>query len=153
MDGFMGKLLVFALSVFLLMSGCASMQELKSEVIKAKDSGKEGVTRVYPVTDNQAWDITRAVFRWEKTDEIEEYKKENYVIAGMGMKMVAFGSVMGVWIEPVDAGHTMLTVVTKRRVAGDIFTRLTAPRFYERFEQGVKIIKSGKELPVIPPVE
>jgi uncharacterized protein YceK len=144
---------IITFSVILLLGGCASMQELTNEVIKARNTGKEGVTKVYPVTENQAWDITEAVFRWEKTDNIEEHKNENYVIAGMGMKMVAFGSVMGVWIEPVDSGHTMLTVVTRRRVASDIFTRLTAPRFYERFDKGVKIVKSGKELPVIPPQE
>ncbi|HET6420189.1 MAG TPA: hypothetical protein VFG19_08540 [Geobacteraceae bacterium] len=153
MDGLMGRYLIIVLSVIFLMSGCASMQELTDEVIKARNSGKEGVTKVYPVDEEQAWDITRAVFRWEKTDPIQENHVENYVIAGMGMKMVAFGSVMGVWIEPVDPGHTKLTVISMRRVASDIFTHLTVPRFYERFDEGVKIIKSGKELPVIPPME
>jgi len=67
------------------------------------------------------------------------------------MEMLAFGSVMGVWIEPVDSDNTRMTVITKRRAQRDKFTDLTASRFYERFEKGIKIIKSGKELPVIPP--
>ena len=127
------------------------MQELTNEVINARNAGKEGVTKVYLVTKNQAWDITRAVFSWEKTDEIEEHPDGNYVITSTGMEMLAFGSVMGVWIEPVDSDNTRMTVITKRRAQRDKFTELTAPRFYERFEQGIKIIKSGKELPVIPP--
>ncbi len=147
----MRKALVVILSMFLLMSGCASMQELTGEVINARNTGREGVEKVYPVSEEQAWNITRAVFRWEKTDQIQENHDENYVIAGIGMKMVCFGSVMGVWIKPVDDEHTMLAVVTRRRAASDIFTSLTASRFYERFDQGVRIIKSGRELPVIPP--
>ncbi len=147
----MRKAFILILSISVLMSGCASMQELSDEVIKARNTGKEGVERVYPVSEAQAWNISRAVFRWEKTDEIQENHDENYVIAGIGMKMVCFGSVMGVWIKPVDDEHTMLSVVTRRRVASDIFTSLTASRFYERFDQGVRIIKSGRELPVIPP--
>ncbi len=152
-DGHMGRYLFIVLPVIFLMSGCASMQELTTEVVKARNIGKEGITKVFPVTDSQAWDIAEAVFRWEKTDEIEKHRSENYVIAGMGMKMAVFGSVMGVWIEPVDSGNTKLTVVTRRRVESDKFTRLTAPRFFERFDQGVKIIKSGKALPLIPPVD
>lgn len=150
---FMRRLFFILLSIFLLTSGCASMQELTDAVIKAKNTDNEGVVKVYPVDEEQAWDITRAVFRWEKTDEIRENHEEDYVIAGIGMKMVAFGSVMGVWFKPVDPGHTMLTVVTRRRAASDIFTNLTASRFYERFDEGVKIIQSGKELPVVAPLD
>ncbi len=127
------------------------MQELTNEVISARNTGKEGVAKVYPVTKNQAWDITRAVFGWEKTDEIEEHPDGNYLITSTGMKMLAFGSVMGVWIEPVDSDNTRMTVITRRRVKGDIFTELTPSKFYERFDQGVKIVKSGKKLPVTPP--
>ncbi len=153
MDGLMGRHLIMALSVIFLMSGCASMQELTTEVMKARSTGTAGVTKVYPITEEQAWDVARAVFRWEKTDEVEENRKEHYMITSTGMKMVAFGSVMGVWIEPVDSKHTKLTVISMRRVASDTFTRLTVSRFYERFDEGLKIIKSGKKLPVIPPME
>jgi hypothetical protein len=149
----MRRSFIITLSVIFLVSACASMRELTDEVIKARNTGKEGVTKVYPVTKNQAWDITKTVLCWEKTDEIEEHKDENYVIAGTGMKMAVFGSVMGVWIESVDSGHTMITVLTRRRVRNDTFTRLTAFKFYERFDQGVKIVKSGKKLPVIPPLK
>ncbi len=139
------------LSVIFLVSGCASTQELASELIKARNSGKEGVAKVYPVSEDQAWDITKTIFRWEKTDEIEEHRNENYVIASTGIKTAAFGSVMGVWIEPVNSDHTTITVLTRQRVEGGTLTRLTVPEFFNRFDQGVKIIKSGKKLPVIPP--
>jgi hypothetical protein len=146
-------LLPVFLSMIIFASGCASMQELTKEVINARNSGKEGVTKVYPVTEKQAWDITRAVFHWEKTEEIEEHPDQGYVITSTGMKMLAFGSVMGVWIEPVDSDNTRITVIAKRRVKTDTFTDLTPSKFYERFDEGVKILKSGKKLTATPPLK
>jgi hypothetical protein len=93
------------------------------------------------------------VFRWEKTDEIEEHREENYMITSTGMKMVAFGSVMGVWFEPVDSANTKVKVVTKRRVENDIFTNLNESTFFKRFEHGLKIVQAGRKLPVAAPVQ
>jgi hypothetical protein len=151
MGGLMKRLVLVFLSIFFLAIGCASYNELSREVVAAGKTGKDGVSKVYPVDADQAWEITSAVFRWEKTDEIVEHRDENYVITSTGMKMVAFGSVMGVWIEPVDPNNTKITVITKRRVQKDSFTNLTASIFHEKFEQAVKIVKSGKKLPAAPP--
>ena len=149
----MKKFVILTLLTIFLASGCASLQDLYSEVIKAREVGNEGVSKVYPVAENQAWNITKAVFCWEKTDEVLEHRDQNYVLTSTGMKMLAFGSVMGVWIEPVDSDNTRMTVITRRRVPSDTFTKLTAVTFYERFEQGVKIVKSGEKLPLIPPLK
>jgi hypothetical protein len=145
------KLGMAVLSSIFLVSACASLGDLTEEVIKARESGKEGITKVYPVNADEAWEITIAVFRWEKTDEVEEHRDRNYVITSTGMKMATFGSVMGVWIEPVDADHTKIKVITKRRVQSDTFTELTGTKFFKRFEQGMMIVKSGRKLPLTPP--
>lgn len=147
----MKRLVLVFLFTFFLLSGCVNLNELSREVIEAGKAGKDGVAKVYPVDTDQAWEITSAVFRWEKTDEIVEHRDENYVITSTGMKMVAFGSVMGVWIEPMDPNNTKITVITRRRVQKDSFTSLNASIFHEKFEQAVKIVKSGKKLPVAPP--
>ncbi len=148
------KKLVFALFASLLMtSSCASLPELSDQVVQAKMVGNEGVTKVYPVSVNQAWEIAEAVFRWEKCDEVTENRQENYMITSTGMKMLAFGSVMGVWLEPIDESTTKVTVVTRRRVEKDFFTKLDAPTFFERFERGIEIVKEGKKLPVVPPAK
>jgi hypothetical protein len=152
--GALMKMLVFALITALLMtSGCASLPELSNQVVQAKMAGNEGVTKVYPVSVNQAWEITETVFRWEKCDAVKENRQENYMITSTGMKMVAFGSVMGVWLEPSDESSTKVTVVTRRRVEKDFFTKLDAPTFFERFEKGLEIVKEGKKLPVVPPAK
>jgi len=148
------KKLVFALLASLLMtSGCASLPELSDQVVQAKMSSNEGVTRVYPVSVNQAWEITETVFRWEKCDAVKENRKENYMITSTGMEMLAFGSVMGVWLEPIDESTTKVTVVTRRRVEKDFFTKLDSATFFERFEKGIEIVKEKKKLPVVPPAK
>jgi hypothetical protein len=107
------KMLLVALLVAMMMaSGCASPQTLVDAVLLAKKTGTEGVARVYAIPSDQAWEIARAVFRWEKVDEVGEHRAENYMIASSGMKMVAFGTVIGVWIEPVELTTTRITVVS-----------------------------------------
>jgi len=141
------RILITLLAISLA-SGCASLPELKDEVIQARKSGREGEMRVYPVSVDQAWDITEAVFRWEKTDELEEHRQENYVITSSGMKSAAFGTVMGVWIEPVDMKSSRITVIARQRGDCCVLTNLTPPNFFKRFEQGVAIVKSGRRLPL-----
>lgn len=147
----MNKPIMSILAVVFLLVGCASMQELSNDVMQQRKSETAGVTRFYPIPADQAWEISRAVFCWEKVDGVEEHREENYLITSTGMKMVAFGSVMGVWIEPVDSAGTKITVLTKRRVAKDTFTKLNDTTFFERFEQGLKIVQEGGKLPVVPP--
>jgi hypothetical protein len=145
------KKLVLLITVFFLAAGCASLDELSGKVMEARETGREGLVRIYPVSNEEAWEITRAVFLWEKTDDVQERRDRNYCITSTGMKMVAFGSVMGVWIEPVDENNTRITVITRRRVDSDTFTQLTGPKFMKRFEQGVTIVKGGKKLSARPP--
>lgn len=126
------------------LTGCATM----GNVVRARD---KGTAKVYPVNTEQAWDIAKAVFRWEGADAIEEHRKEGYMLTSSGINLVSYGAVMGAWIEPVDKNNTRVVVVTKRRIAMNIATTLTETTFHKRFAQAVDIIKAGKSLPVIPP--
>ena len=126
--------------------GCSTT----SDVLKAKS---EGTSQVYPVNADQAWKITRTVFRWEGADAIEEHRDENYMLTSSGMNLVSAGTVMGAWVDPVDKNNTKVTVVTKRRLSTDIATTLTETTFHRRFAQAVAIVKAGKPLPASPPEE
>lgn len=121
-----------------------------ADVVKAKD---QGTAEVYPVTTDQAWTIAKTVFRWEGADAIEEHREEGYMLTSSGMNLVTSGAVMGAWVEPVDANHTKVTVVTKRRIATNLATTLTEATFQRRFAQAVAIVKAGKPLPSVPPEE
>lgn len=121
------------------------------DVVKAKESGSEGTTQSYQVTENQAWDIAKTVFRWEGSDAIEEHKDQHYMLTSSGMNMVSYGAVMGAWITPINDLDTKVTVVTKRRLTLNVATTLTESTFHRRFAQAVEIVKKGKPLPASAP--
>lgn len=127
-----------------ILGGCATM----GDVARSKN---EGTSKVYPVNADQAWDIAKAVFRWEGADAIEEHRKDGYMLTSSGMNMVSWGAVMGAWIEPVDQNNTNVTVVTKRRLSMNVATTLTETTFHKRFGDAVEIVKAGKSLPLTPP--
>ncbi|HWR59029.1 MAG TPA: hypothetical protein VN328_09095 [Thermodesulfovibrionales bacterium] len=129
---------------FTVLAGCATM----SDVMKAKN---DGTAQVYPVDSEQAWEISRTVFRWEGADAIEEHKADGYMLTSSGMNLVSAGAVMGAWIDPVDKNNTKVTVVTKRRLSTNIATTLTEATFHKRFAQAVDIIKKGQRLPITAP--
>ncbi len=142
------KLMCVAFVVLtLITSGCSTMQD----VVKAKESGSEGTTKNYPVTEAQAWDIAKTVFRWEGADAIEEHKEEKYMLTSSGMNMVSYGAVMGAWIMPITEEDMKVTVVTKRRLTLNVATTLTESTFHKRFAQAVDLIKQGKKLPAEAP--
>ncbi len=135
-------LLVFCLLLFPL--GCATM----SDVLADKD---KGTVAVYPITQDQAWEISMTVFHWCGADAIEEHRSQGYMLTSKGQDFVSAGSFMGAWIEPFDEQHTKVTVVTKRRVATNLATGLTEATYHRRFAQAVEILKSGQPLPIKPP--
>ena len=134
---------IIFLSFVALLSGCATM----NDVVRVKDAGTEGTTKVYPVNTDQAWEISKAVFRWEGSDAIEEHRDKGYMLTSSGMNLVSWGAVMGAWIEPVDKENTKVTVVTKRRITINIATTLTEGTYHKRFAQGVEIVRKGQLLP------
>ncbi len=139
-------LISFSILLCLSLYSCATM----SDVLKDKD---EGTAHAYPVTADQAWDISMTVLRWEDCETIEEHRSQGYMLTTVGQNFVSAGCLIGVWVEPVDNENTKVTVVTKRKVQTNLATGLTETTFQNRFQQAVDIIKSGKTLPVEPPVE
>jgi len=132
---------VLPLVLLLLAFGCASSQD----ALKSKESG---TAKVYPVTEERAWEI---VFRWEGTDAIEEDRANRVMITSTGADAVTPGTVIACWIDPEGATQTRVTVVTMRRYQLSLFTSLTEGTFHRRFAQAVEIVKSGKPLPLTAP--
>ena len=143
----LGKLLICVTAV-LWISGCANL----THVIKEKEAGG-GTSKVYPVNDEQAWEIARTVFRWSGADAIEEHRAQRYMLTSSGMNLVTYGAVMGAWVEPIGQEQTKVTVVTKRRIQTNLATTLTETTFHKRFAKAVEIVKAGKPLPLTLPSE
>jgi hypothetical protein len=136
-------IVITVLLSFALLNGCATMDD----VVRVKEEGSEGTTRVYPVTADQAWEISKAVFRWEGSDAIEEHRDQGYMLTSSGVNLVSWGAVMGAWIKPIDKDNTEVTVVTKRRLTINIATTLMESTYHRRFAQAVEIVKKGEKLP------
>ena len=117
------------LFILVCVTGCATM----GDVVRSKEQGK-GTSKDYRVNVDQAWEIAKAVFRWEQTDAVEEHRSEGYMLVSMGESASSWGVVMGVWIEPVNGESTRVTVVIKRKNPTDVVVPLTEADFHEEFE-------------------
>ena len=131
----------------LLGSGCVRGV---GTVLEAREAG-EGTAKVYPVTSDQAWDISRSVFRWERADAIEEHRPEGYMLTTIGENYVSKGSVCGAWLKKLDDRNTEVTVISRRRIATNMATGMTEARFHTLFERGVRLVQAGKPLPLSTP--
>ena len=139
--------MLFTFACIALLGGCMTSM---SDVLTARQKG-EGTTVTYPVSFDNAWEISKAVFRWEKTEAIEEHKLEGYMLTSAGQNWVSAGAVIGAFIEPVDSSTMKVTIVTKRKMATNLATGLNESTYHKRFAQAVELIKSGKKLPLTPP--
>jgi hypothetical protein len=124
-----GMKIVGCLLILVCATGCATM----SDVVLSKEQGK-GTSRIYRVNVDQAWEITKVVFRLEQTDAVEEHRSEGYMLTSIRETLVRWGAVMGIWIEPVNGDSTRVTVVIKRKNPIDVFPPLTEADFHEDFE-------------------
>lgn len=138
------KIMGFLL-IWVCITGCATM----SDVVQSKERGR-GTSKVYPVNADQAWEIAKTVFRWERADAVEEHRSEGYMLTSSGESLISWGTVMGVWIEPVNNDSTKVTAVIKRKNPTDFLTPLTEVTFHEDFELAARI-KAGRSFTPAPP--
>ena len=127
-----------------IISSCATM----TDVLKNKE---EGTSAIYSIDKDRAWDIAKTVLRWEDCETIEENKLSNYMLTTVGQNFVSEGSLVGVWVEPVNDQETKITVVTKRKVQTNLATGLTESTFQASFSKAVEMVKEGKSLPIEKP--
>lgn len=113
--------------------GCATM----SDVIQQKESG---TSRVYPINADRAWEIAKGILRSEGSDQIEEHRKEGYMLTSAHNPMTQqVGTAIGVWVESADPKSSKVTIVTKRKYALSLFTALTETTFHDKFAQIVSM--------------
>jgi len=124
------EMVVVAIS-FSILTGCAATFISASDLVASKKKG-EGKTRVYEVSVEEAWDISKRILKWEAgTDEIDEHRSEGYMVTKVGSTLLYKVTFIGVWIEPVDKVQSKVTVVTKSTI--DTIMGLNEAEFHERF--------------------
>jgi hypothetical protein len=137
MRGFVGLTLVMLLAV-----GCSARVE---EVMQTEAAGG-GTRRTYAVTPEQAWSIAQTVLRREGFYAIEEHRAEGYLLATSPVTFWSGGTLAGVWITPVGADESAVTVVTRRRQNPAVTTGLNEDDLHRRFKEAVALTKSGKPI-------
>ena len=119
---------VLAAIVALLLAGCAT----KRDVVVSKLRGR-GTARVYPVTADQAWAISKTILRLEPTEAIEEHRSEGYMLTNDTSASLAPSTYMGVFVEAEGTSAAKVTFVTKRRTPTQGYATLTEGAFHRKF--------------------
>jgi len=114
---------------FLILTGCANTF---GDLVRSKVEG-EGMSRVYKVNVDQAWEIAKRVLKWEGAGDIKENRSEGYMLMKGGADWFYKGTLIGVWIEPIDQVQSKVTVITKSKRSVDTFRRLSETDFHETF--------------------
>ncbi len=125
--------LVGALLV-LCFAACAT----KRDVVVSKIKGR-GTERVYPVSVDQAWTISKAILRLEPTEAIEEHRAEGYMLTNDSSSTLAPSTYMGVFIER-DAEGAKVTFVTRRRTPTQSYASLTEGGFHRKFAELLALV-------------
>jgi hypothetical protein len=100
--------------------------------VRSKVEG-EGMSRVYKVNVDQAWEIAKRVSRWEGIGDIKENRSEGYRLFKSGADWFYKGTLIGVWIEPIDQVQSKMTVIIKLKRSVDAFRRLNETDFHKAF--------------------
>jgi hypothetical protein len=126
----------------LVLAGCATTF---GDLVRSKEAG-EGMSRVYKVNADRAYDIAKRVTQWEGIGDIRENREEGYMLIKSGADWYYKGTLIGVWIEPIDKDQSKVTVVTKARRSVDTFRRLNEVDFHKSFALFVHGPDTGGEI-------
>lgn len=126
-----GALLIFAIT---LLCSCAG----KYDIIRARENNSEGVSVIYEVNAKSSFAIAMKILQDEKCDISDSSTEKGLIFASTGVTGTSLGTVIGVWIEPVDEERSRVTVIIKRKVATNILAIiLTENKFHKKFQTAV----------------
>ena len=135
--GFVGVTLVV-----LFAAGCSATV---AEVMRTQAAGG-GTRETYEVTPEQARSIAQTVLLREGFSDIEVHRAEGYLLATSPVRFWSGGTLAGMWIAPVAADQSAVTVVMRRRQNPALVVWLTEDDFHRRLKEAVALTKSGKPI-------
>jgi hypothetical protein len=129
---------VVVAGALLAITACAT----RRDVVLAKGKGR-GTERVYPVTVDQAWAISKTILTLEPTEKIEEHRDEGYMLTSDVITALTPGTYIGVFVEPAGAGETKVTFLARRRTPTQAYAALNDSNFHRKFAELVKLIAAA----------
>ena len=137
------KLRVFLVALsFLILAGCATTF---GDLVRSKEAG-EGMSSVYKINVDRAWGIAKRVSQWEGIAEIIENRAEGYMLMKSGADWYYKGTLIGIWIEPIDKDQSKVTVITKAKRSLDTLRRMSEPDFHKSFALFAEGPDLGREI-------
>jgi hypothetical protein len=133
---------VVVVGALVAIAACAT----RRDVVVAKGKGR-GTERVYPVTVDQAWAISKTILTLEPTEKIEEHRDEGYMLTSDVITALTPGTYIGVFVEPAAAGETKVTFLARRRTPTGSYPTLTDTNFHRKFAELVKLVATVGPLP------
>jgi hypothetical protein len=122
---------------------CATKQDIVITKLRGRTNG-----RVYPVTFDQAWAISKAIFKLEPTEALEEHKADGYILTSQDASGLSPGTYMGVFIEPGDRpGESKVTFIARRRTPTQAYSALSEPLFHKKFAALIELMGTVGSLP------
>lgn len=100
----------------------------------------EGNAVVYPVKEEQAWEIARVVLSWNDSQSMEERRHEHLLLGSLNWSLFSYGSLVGIWIDPIDADQTKVTILTKKRLATTVLEDRDEGKLHRHFAWAVQFV-------------
>src|SRR5438132_13510542 len=88
-------------------AGCARKRDLVAWKLRGR-----GTERVYAVTLDQAWKISKTVLELEPTEAIEEHRADGYMLTSDDSSALTPSTYMGVFLAAEGSTATRVTFVT-----------------------------------------
>jgi hypothetical protein len=122
---------------------CATKQDVVITKLRGRTNG-----HLYPVTFEQAWAISKAIFKLEPTEALEEHKADGYILTSQDASGLSPGTYMGVFIEPGDRpGESKVTFVARRRTPTQAYAALNDVLFHKKFASLIELMGTVGSLP------
>ena len=129
-----GALVLLALAA---LAACATRRDVVASKLKG-----QGTQRVYAVTVDQAWTISKAILRFEPLGPIEEHRSEGYMLTSDDPSSLAPATYIGVFVEPDGSASAKVTVVNKRRTPTQAYASLSEGAFHRKFSELLGVIEA-----------
>jgi hypothetical protein len=123
--------------------GCAKKHDLVAWKLRGR-----GTERVYAVTADQAWNISKAILKLEPTEAIEEHRSEGYMLTSDDSSALVPSTYMGVFIQAEGPRAARVAFVTRRRTPTQAYAGLTEGGFHRKFGELVALIAAVGPLPI-----
>jgi hypothetical protein len=140
-------LFVVAALVVIAFAGCAT----RGDVVAAKVRGR-GTPHVYPVSVDQAWNISKTILELEPTEKVEEHRAEGYMVTSDVITALTPGTYIGVFVEP-EGAEARVTIITRRRTPTQAYASLSETGFHRKFAELLKLIATVGPLPSETPAD